>query len=541
MAGQYPMHPLGEQPHEVGSAVGGEQPRPVEPPLPAPGFPAATPSASEYAVCWLDLNGRVTRWSPACETLFGREASEVLGSHFRELFTVEDRDRGHPELILAAARESGSWDGVGWRTAPALGRFWSASSATLVRTPNEVEVGYMVVTRDLTSLASELSGVVSADAARLTSVGRIATDVAHDVGNILAAIRGFAGLLERYLPKSGASHQVWYELLKACDRGTDLTARLLGVGRSPEEEARSVDVVRVVREVEPLLRQVLPSRILMVVSLEDDLPLAAVRASDLELALLNLVVNARDAIEDEGTIAITVAGGEPGGEVEEERIVLSVRDSGRGMPAEVRKRAFERFFTTKNGEGSGVGLALVQDAVRSSGGWVDIDSKLGLGTTIRIVFHAARDRVPEDDASVEPPAHQEAHGGLGRVLVCCRCGVLGDCVVDMLKRSGFEVVDAEDVATARSIYDEVGGDFDLVLMDLSLSDAVGPALMTELRGGSDSPPAIYFASRSGVGDEVSSIADGDRLLSEPFSPSELLSAVLGQAEDGDELAVRSVH
>ena len=518
-----------EAPAEEAGASARPPPNRVEPP--------ESDASVDYGICWLDLNGRVTRWTKACERLFQRNRSDAVGEHFRALFTEDDKGAGLPEVALIEARRSGSWDDVGWKVTSGGDRFWAATSVTRVSTPNGIDIGHMVVIRDLHPFAEEEP--LAPDATRLVSLGRVATEVSHDVSNILAAIRGFAGLLERKLPSGGSSHQVWYELVKACDRGSELTKRVLNVAREASEEAGVVSVAEVARDIEPLLRQVLPNRIVLTLSLEDGLPPVRGVSNDIELALLNLVVNARDAIDGEGVIAVSV-GRERSG-TQRDRIVVAVRDSGSGMTEEVRERVFERFFTTKSGgEGTGIGMSVVRDSVRAAGGSIEIESKPDRGTIVRLLLKPAVESRHIEGEQAEA-REERAPEGPPEVLVCCASEILCECAADLLRREGFSVTKAHSAAGARRARGERTGGFDAVIVDLLLPDATGPELVAGLNSDAGSPTTIYVSDRT---ERAAEVLDGvgltDRVLFAPFSPEELVDTVQRLTSRSDDRA-SAVH
>lgn len=440
----------------------------------APSRGVATPKVGRYCVFWLDLKGRISRWSEQAEGVFGFVPDS--GTSFRELFTEGDRERGTPGAILDAARDQGAWDGTGWRRRGNGDPFWSALSVTLIETPNGLQVGYMVVARDLSPMRTESPPPeIGEEATRLLALGRVASDVSHDVRNILTAIRGFAGLLERHLTGGSTSAMVWYELLKACDRGTTLTHKVLSVGRAADVECWETDLGRVVTEMEPLLRQLLPERIRLDVSVQGDVPPARARASEIELVLLNLVVNARDAIDGPGSIRLRVEG-------RGQRVRLSVTDSGSGMSPELVDRVFQRTFTTKGSEeGTGLGLALVHSAVREAGGVIAVDSTPGEGTSIALDLYAVR-------PVAACPAVSTSSQVAGTVLVCS-VPAMGQGITEVLRRSGYLVATAttpEELALAlRSL-----GDIRAVVVDFALGSAVVAPLVGLLEAEARQIPVV---------------------------------------------------
>ena len=490
-------------------------------------------------MCWLDLQGRIIRWTDEATSLYSRTEEEAIGAHFSELFTAEDRSRGTPEKILTSTRATGAWDDVGWRSA-GNHAFWAATSVTLVRTPNGVEIGHMVVTRSLASLADAAALPVDEGAHRLLSLGRVADTISHDVSNILTAIKGFAGLLERDLPPGGLSHQVWFELLKACDRGTELTAKALKMGRVERDDAEVVDLGQALRDSEALLRQLLPRGIDFAVIIDDELPCVRACKADLELAIMNLVVNARDAIDGEGRVVVEASRECHPGVSTSCRVVVSVRDDGCGMKEKVQEKAFERFFTTKREDGgTGIGLAIVQETIQAMGGTVEIESGPGKGTSVRLLLladEATRPRAPMRDLKI-------ARRVLGpKILVSCECEVLGGCVSDFMTRERFTLVRATSQAQATALMLEFDDEIALVITDLVRPGTTGPRLMEAVRSDGPGPRALFIAGHSEEAQAaVHTVEPGDRVLFAPFSPDQLRSTVREVLQDVDPELAASIH
>lgn len=462
----------------------------------------------------------------------------MVGVSFAKIFTKEDLDCGTPDRVLRQASATGTWDDVGWRVGGSGARFWAATSVTLVRTPNGVPIGHMVVTRDLTAFEDARTATLDQSTARLVSLGRVAAAMSHDLSNILTAIRGFAGLLERDLPTSGGSHQVWHELIKACDRGADLASRTLGVGSAAEDASASVDLSTSLPDMHALLAHLLPSGITLTISVDHDLPPVRACRASFELAVMNLVVNARDAIDRRGTITISAAREQEGEAGRSGRIVVTVQDTGAGMSPAMQERVFERFFTTKHADGgTGLGLSIVREAVRAMGGSVEIESRAGRGTRVRILLATVD---PECGADVAYPAVGRRRLG-PRVLVCCASEVLRGCVAEFLTRERFSLLPVGDGAAAERAWADVDGDVAATIIDLKMAGSTtGPGLMTTLRAGDAGPGAIFLAdSASDAAELLDSLGPRDRVLMSPFSPEQLREAVrevlVGEAHLGTAL------
>ncbi len=534
------------------------------------------PPPGEYGVFWLDLRGRVTRWSAEAQEVFGHTEEQAVGLSLHELFPESDQAAGVPARALEAARDRGAWDGIGWRVTRSGECFWSATSLTMVYTPNGLGIGVMAVVR---RLESSLAADVDFDAKRLASLGRVASEVSHDVRNILSAIRGFAAVLERRLPDGDAAHQVWHELVKACDRGADLTERVLGVARSDTSAEGPVSISETVLSLRPMLRQIVPPRIRLDIHAPEEVAPIFARRHDIELAILNVVVNARDAISGPGLIDITLSEERTPGSTTGEWVVLSVRDSGQGMSPDIQDRIFDRFFTTKgSGRGTGLGMAMVRDSVQAAGGSIEIESAQGTGTVVRMLFdpnHAIHGTVTSRGTLIREGVQSQASspgakkvspgpGGVspaaagGRVaadglnslrrtvLVCCGSPVLRSAAAELLGRRGYGVRVAVDDEMAQRVLEDASATVDCVIVDSGADlSSFYNRIATEGEG-SDGPPIIGLVeggTRSGA-DEAGTQRDilpaAHRVLSMPLDPRLLFEAVHQLASEYEERRA-SVH
>lgn len=508
----------------------------------------------DYGVFWLDLHGRVTRWSDEAQKIFGHTGDEASTLRLHDLFTEMDQAAGAPERALAAARDQGTWDGIGWRVTRSGESFWATTSLTTVHTPNGLDIGVMAVVRRLESTLT--SDVIGSDTQRLASLGRVASEVSHDVRNILSAIRGFAVVLERRLPDGDVAHQVWHELVKACDRGADLTERVLGVARSEASTEAPVSLAETVRTLAPMLRQIVPPRIRLEIEAQGDVTPIVARRHDIELAILNLVVNARDAISGPGKIAITLAE-ERGGRSGDPRVVLVVSDTGKGMSPDIQQRIFDRFFTTKDsGRGTGLGMSMVRDSVRAAGGSIEIESAQGSGTVVRMAFDPETKIEGVDtpggpaesaigaDGGVRAPAGDGRKRARHTVLVWCGSPVLRAAAAELLGRRGYGVRVATDQKMAERLLEDPAAPVDCVIVDASSevpqnSDQAG-------RERRSAPPVIGLVDGAGGGShddgsgELSPIGTADRVLSMPLDPGLLCEAVLELASEYQERRA-SIH
>jgi PAS domain S-box-containing protein len=352
-------------------------------------------------------------------------------------------------------------------------------------------------------------------AQKMDALGQFAGGIAHDFNNLLTGISGYADLAASTTEHGSVVSRCLEGIKAAADEATGLTARLLAFGRRNVPESRPVDLNEIVREAASLLERLVNGDVHVNLALMYPLPAVAADLAQLKQVVLNLALNARDAMPDGGTLTIetTVSGGS---------VLLRVRDSGIGMDARTRSRALEPFFTTKpEGEGTGLGLSVVYGVIEGLGGRLSIESALGLGTIIEIALPAA-DALP---VSGEGPEDEFAAAlNAERVLVVEDRDVVRELARDVLESSGFDVV---AVAGGREALEEVasGEPFDLVLTDVVMPEMSGPDLAVKLRAKRPGLPVLYM---SGYTDDVLSAhelaQEATAFLRKPFGNAELIAA-----------------
>lgn len=369
-------------------------------------------------------------------------------------------------------------------------------------------------------------------AQKMESLGRLAGGVAHDFNNILTVIRGYAELLREELPQGDGRRDDADELVRASERATGLTRQLLALSRQPQLQARDVDVNQLVWELEKLFRRVLGEPVKLVTALDDDAGAVHADPVQLEQVLLNLVVNARDAMPDGGTLSIETRrllaspqdepclGGMPPGDY----VQLRVSDTGVGMDADTLARIFEPFFTTKDvGKGSGLGLAIVYSIAQQSGGTVAVESEPGQGATFRVLLPRAGDvavtaRVPAAAAPEGLPPVR------ARVLLVEDDDAVRHLTRKLLEETGCEVQEASNGDEALDLA-VVDLDLDLLVTDVVMPGMSGPELARRLQGKRDDLAVLLLSGF--VRDEVDLPQPGDRqaFLQKPFTREALRATV----------------
>jgi PAS domain S-box-containing protein len=352
-------------------------------------------------------------------------------------------------------------------------------------------------------------------AQKMDALGQLAGGIAHDFNNLLTGIGGYAELAASTTENGTVVSRCLDGIRTAADEAASLTSRLLAFSRRNVPERRLIDLNSIVTEAASLLERIVRSDVRMTLVLAQPLPAVAGDLAQLKQVVLNLALNARDAMPNGGALTIeTAASGE--------NVILRVRDDGIGMDASTRSRALEPFFSTKpEGEGTGLGLALVYGVVDGLGGRLSIDSAIGLGTIVEVVLPAA------DAVADEPEERDHEPADLldgERVLVVEDREVVRDLAREVLEAGGFEVVAVAGGRAALAAA-TASAPFDLLLTDVVMPEMSGPELAVKLRVKQPRLPVLYM---SGYTDDVLSThelsQDATAFLRKPFGNTELVTA-----------------
>ncbi|MCL6498496.1 MAG: PAS domain S-box protein, partial [Firmicutes bacterium] len=494
-------------------------------------FQASLLEQVQDAIVATDWDGRVVYWNRAAEALYGWLASDALGRDFDSLVQPEARDS------LARLRQhllrDGTWRGeLRHRTADGQVS-WLSASLSVQRDAQGRPVGVLGVYRDITAnkrLEEELL-----QAQKMESIGTLAGGIAHDFNNILGTIVGYLGLLKEELPSTPELQRYFDVLERSALRASELTRQLLGFARKGKFEVRPLDLARLCSEVTELFRSTLDPRIELRTRFPSDLPMVEGDASQLHQAVLNLCMNARDAMPEGGVLELVLqpviapdpTSGEP--PVLRPYVCLTVRDTGVGMDEHVKARMFEPFFTTKGpGKGTGLGLAMVYGIVRNHGGFLEVDSEVGKGTAVRMYLPVASGAAEPEEAG-----EAEVDGGAGEtILVVDDEEPLCNLLRDVLTRRGYRVLVATDGQEALRLYQEHAGRIDLVILDMTMPGLSGTQTFDALRA---LDPRVRILLTSGYTQERAArdaVARGAKgFLQKPFLISELAARVREALQD----------
>ncbi|WP_109047023.1 PAS domain S-box protein [Azospirillum sp. TSA6c] len=423
-------------------------------------------SVVDYAIFMLDPTGVVRSWNAGAARMKGYAADEIIGRHFSSFYTPEDRAADMPQRALATALSEGRFEAEGWRLRKDGTRFWASVVIDPIRDETGTLRGFAKITRDITERrkaqqALDEAREALAQAQKMEAVGQLTGGVAHDFNNLLQAISSSLELIDQRLSAGRSDIAPFTATARAAvDRAATLTRRLLAFARRQPLRPERVDLNALVAGLWDLLGRSVGEQIRLERQLGEPLWPVHADVNQIENALLNLVINARDAMPDGGCVTVETANAafapadlvnDPGVEAGD-YAVLTVRDSGTGMPPDVLARAFEPFFTTKPiGQGTGLGLSQLYGFARQSGGFVRIDSAVGRGTAVHL--HLPRDHAAAAACTgrAEPaavPALPPGRTGRGTVLVVEDEELVRMLLVEVLESDGYTTLEAADGTSA---------------------------------------------------------------------------------------------
>ena len=350
----------------------------------------------DYAIYMLSPEGVVTNWNAGARRIKGYESADIVGRHFSQFYTEEERAKGVPARALEEARSKGRYEAEGLRVRKDQTTFWAHVVIDAIRSDTGELIGFAKITRDITERRKTEQSLEQARAElfqsqKMEAMGQLTGGVAHDFNNLLSIISSGVQILARQSP-TPAQQSIIDSIGRAVDRGSALTQQLLAFARQQPLAPDSFEINKVVQGFEPVLQRAVPSSIALRTTLAAAACWVHVDEARLEAALLNLVVNARDAMPEGGAIDVSTtrlhaAAGALGELPAGDYVRISVADSGHGMESAVLARVFEPFYTTKQiGKGTGLGLSQVQGFILQSGGHVAIDSVPGQGTRVDLIL-----------------------------------------------------------------------------------------------------------------------------------------------------------
>ncbi|MBV9824723.1 MAG: PAS domain S-box protein [Alphaproteobacteria bacterium] len=473
-------------------------------------------SVIDYALFTLDLDGIIQSWNPGAERVKGYTAEQIMGQHFSVFYPPEAREAGDPDRVLLTARTEGRFEGEGWRVRKDGTQFWAHVVIDPIRDEGGTLIGFTKITRDITERrALEQARDQLYQAQKMESVGQLTGGVAHDFNNLLTAVGGSLTLLKHMIADQRAI-RLLDTAESAVARGSRLTQQLLAFSRQHPAQPERSNLNELIASLASLLRHATGEHAEIRLNLSPPLWPCDIDRTQLQSGLLNLVVNARDAIgsrpgiitietrnyEVDATRAASLGDIAPG-----PFVMLAVSDNGAGMAPDVRARAIDPFFTTKEpGRGTGLGLSQVYGFARQSGGQLEIDSVFGRGTTMRIFLPGLA------------PEGMGAGNKHGTVLIAEDDSDVLTIASETLRLIGYEVITSTNATEALAILKQ-DTPIDILFTDIVMPNGInGIALAREAR---KLRLDICILLASGYSRERTDDGDGLPFIAKPYQMAEL--------------------
>jgi PAS domain S-box-containing protein len=490
----------------------------------------------DYGIYMLDPAGTVTSWNRGAQRFKGYEAHEIIGRNFACFFTESEQAEGKPQAALATAAADGRFEDEGWRVRKDGTRFWAHVVLDRIQGDDGAIIGFVKITRDITEkhdagLALELANEKLLQSQKMEAVGQLTGGLAHDFNNMLAGITGSLELMQKRLMQGRVNDLARYLAAAhgSARRAAALTQRLLAFSRQKPLAPRPTDVTRLVSSMEDLIRRTVGPAITVESVGAGGLWATIIDPNQLENALLNLCLNARDAMPGGGRLTIETAnkwlddrGGSERDVPPGQYVSLCVSDTGDGMTPDVAKRAFDPFFTTKPlGFGTGLGLSMIYGFTRQSNGQVRIYSEVGQGTTV--CLYLPRHHGAADDGTMVPARAEAPRARLGQtVLVVDDEPTIRMLVGEVLHEAGYAVIEAESGVEGLKLL-QSNARIDLVVTDIGLPGGMnGRQMIDAARLARPRLKALFitgFAENAVIGNGI--LDPGMHVLTKPFALDDL--------------------
>jgi PAS domain S-box-containing protein len=494
-------------------------------------FKLLVEGVTDYAIYMLDAKGHVASWNTGAQRIKGYRRDEIIGKHFSNFYTAGDREKGVPEYALNTAAAEGRFEKEGWRVRKDGSQFWASVVIDAIKDNTGTLIGFAKITRDISEKKKSEQALDEArealfQAQKLEAVGQLTGGIAHDFNNLLMVIQSSMELLRKRLPDEEKFLSLIDNATEGVKRGTSLTQRMLSFARRQDLDHKSVNLHELVFEMTDLLQRSLGPSIMIEARFPMGLSLVRADSNQLEAALLNLAVNARDAMPAGGPLTISaheenLSIGNRLKLIPGKYVCLSIEDKGEGMSEDTIGRATEPFFTTKGvGKGTGLGLSMVQGFAEQSGGRLVLKSKKGVGTTAELWLPETEAEDKPKPVDVPSPAMASRPHELVVLVVdddvLVRMGTAA-----MLEDLGHTVKEANSGEEALKILAQ-GSRIDLVVTDQAMPRMTGVQLAEAMLAGRPELPVIlatgYAELPAGLGTTLPR-------LSKPFTQEQLGNAL----------------
>jgi PAS domain S-box-containing protein len=482
---------------------------------------------TDYALYMLDPDGIITNWNAGGERIKGYRPEEIIGQHFSRFYSNADQAAGRPARALRLALESGRYEEEGWRVRKDGTFFWASIVIDPIRDDENRLVGFAKITRDITERREaqqelEKLQLKLAQSQKLDALGQLTGGVAHDFNNLLMVITGSLNALKKVAGGDPKALRAVQAIDMASQRGAALTSQLLSFARRQSVNPQTIDVRDSIFSVRDVLDTGLGSAIELQIEIDDGIWPITVDTAEFETALVNLVINARDAMPQGGKVTVHASNVFiDDGVTKGDFVAIKVKDTGIGIPEDVLAKIFDPFFTTKPiGKGTGLGLSQVHGFAYQAGGTIAVESELGKGTSFTVCL-------PRSTAVLKRQLEDVGSRSTGTVLLVEDNPDVAIASTGLLEELGYSVRWASDVDAALR---EIAADG----IDLVLSDIVMPGKMDGLalaRVLKQKHPALPILLASGYSDAARNAAAEFPILRKPYQIHELNEA-LSRLGDG---------
>ena len=476
---------------------------------------------ADYALYMLDPTGIITSWNIGGQRIKGYAPGEIIGQHFSRFYTEIDRTNGKPLRALRIAREQGRYEEEGWRVRKDGTFFWASVVIDPIYEDGKL-VGFAKITRDITErreaqLKLEQMLQQLAESQKLDALGQLTGGVAHDFNNLLMIISGSLHTLKKGMDEDPKRARAISAIEAATQRGAALTSQLLTFARRQSVNPQAIDVCERINALREVLQTGVGSAVTLQFDIDEHIWPAMVDVAEFETALVNLVINARDAMPAGGTITVSAHAETLQEEARAgDYVAVAVEDTGVGIAPDVLGKIFDPFFTTKPiGKGTGLGLSQVHGFAHQAGGTIRVDSELGKGTTITMLL-------PRNDhfARVEKTDAVET-GGSGTVLLVEDNPDVAIVSASLLEQLGYSVrrVESAEAALREIEHNRI----DFVFSDIVMPGKMdGLSLARHLR---TIRPGLPILLASGYSDAAINVHGDFPILRKPYEIHQLSQAI----------------
>jgi PAS domain S-box-containing protein len=477
---------------------------------------------ADYALYMLDPTGIVTSWNVGGQRIKGYAPEEILGEHFSRFYTEADRANGKPARALSIAREQGRYEEEGWRVRKDGTFFWASVIIDPI-TEDGTLVGFAKITRDITErreaqLKLEKMQKQLAQSQKLDALGQLTGGVAHDFNNLLMVISGSIHLLRKGVGDNAKMQRAVTAIETASKRGAALTHQLLSFARRQSVNPQVIDLRERIAAVRDVLDTGVGSAVDLQFEIEPDVWPVLVDVTEFETALVNLAINARDAMSGAGVITVSARNSPfAEGQHEGDYVAISIKDAGSGIAPDLLDKIFDPFFTTKPiGKGTGLGLSQVHGFAHQAGGKVRVTSELGEGTEVTILLPRQRGTpIPEQGDPLEA-------GGSRTVLLVEDNPDVATVSISLLEQLGYRVRRVADAEAALREIERRDG-VDLVFSDIVMPGRMdGLALARRLR---EIRPDMPVLLATGYSDAAANVRGDFPILRKPYEIHQLSQAI----------------